>query len=96
MALYECALLIYVNLCKLLSLEYAVMREMMIIVFDTKCNKALTPIKHGWLNQSNAHCVSHQNTYNYSISAIDYTNYIDNIWGQKLTHNSKNWLKYVF
>ena len=40
------------------------------------------------LVRSNAHCVSHQNTYNYSITAIDYTNYIDNIWGQKLTHNS--------
>ena len=40
------------------------------------------------LERSNAHCVSHQNTYNNSISAIDYTTYIDNIWGQKLTHNS--------
>ena len=24
------------------------------------------------------HCVSHQNTRNYSLSAIDYNNYIDN------------------
>ena len=40
------------------------------------------------LVRSNAHCVSHQNTYNYSIIAIDYANFIDNIWGQKLTHNS--------
>ena len=24
------------------------------------------------------HCVSHQNTCNYSFSAIDYNNYIDN------------------
>ena len=24
------------------------------------------------------HCVSHQNTCNYSLSAIDYNNYIDN------------------
>ena len=30
-------------------------------------------------------CVSHQNTCNYSLSAIDYNNYIDNYdWGKNL------------
>ena len=34
------------------------------------------------------HCVSHQNTGNYNLSAIDYIKYIDNYdSGKKLTLN---------
>ena len=32
------------------------------------------------------HCVSHQNAYNYSLSAIDYNNYIDNYDSGKNLH----------
>ena len=42
-----------------------------------------------WLNCSSF--VSHQNTYNYSLSAIDYSNYIDNIQGQTRTQNFENY-----